>query len=588
MRKFRFVPRIMLLLVAAMFFSVACAQESPPPEEEEGGSPEESSMTEPSMMEDSTMDETTMMGGSEETTGSAMDAAAGSGETVDLQILGINDFEGNLEPAEDDDGNEVGGAAYLASALDERASENEEGTIRVHVGDLVGASPLISSYFHDEPTIAATNLMDFDVATLGNHEFDEGGDEMLRLLDGGQRDDGMEIKNGENTSDPDFEGAQYPYVSANVAYADSGELVLPPYEVIEREGVEIGFIGVVTEGTPDVVTPDAVEPFEFLDISDSVNEYAEELQNEGVETIVVLAHEGNENEDFDPPMGNIVDEVEEMDDSVDAVVAGNTEFTIDEEINGIYVVQAAGKSADYAVTDLTVDTGSGDVVEAGGEVVAFDNGELEPDEEVQALVEESQAQIDPIASEQIGEAAETITDEANAAGESPIGQLIADAQRDFAEADFAFMNPGGIRAEIPEGEVTYEDLFTVQPFSNQLVRLEMTGEQIQTLLEQQFELDVPTILQISGLTYSYDESAPEGERVGEITIEGGGELDPSATYTVALNSFLVTGGDGFTTFTEGENPETLGSDLDALVEYVGNLEQPFSPPEDNERITTGG
>lgn len=114
------------------------------------------------------------------------------------------------------------------------------------------------------------------------------------------------------------------------------------------------------------------------------------------------------------------------------------------------------------------------------------------------------------------------------------------------------------------------------------------GEQIQTFLEQQFGLEAPTILQIGALAYSCDENAPEGERVGEITIDGGGELDPSATYTVAINSFLVTGGDGFTTFTEGENPETLGRDLDALVEYVGNLEQPFSPPEDDERITTGG
>ncbi|MDQ3509485.1 MAG: 5'-nucleotidase C-terminal domain-containing protein [Actinomycetota bacterium] len=580
----RVFMRVLALVFASVFMAAACGQESAPPEEEEGGSSEESSMMEESAMEPTMMEETT----TEETTSSSMDAAAGSGETVDIQILGINDFEGNLETAEDDDGDEVGGAAYLASALDERADENAEGTIRVHVGDLVGASPLISSYFHDEPTIGVTNLMDFDVATLGNHEFDEGGDEMFRLLEGGHRDDGMEIKNGENTSDPDFEGANYPYVSANVAYADSGELVLPPYEVIERDGVEIGFIGVVTEAAPEVVTPDAVAPFEFLDISDSVNEAAEELQNEGVETIVVLAHEGNENEDVDPPEGNIVEEVEQMDDSVDAVVAGNTEFTIDEEIGGKYVVQAAGTSTDYAVADLEVDTGSGDVVEAGGEVVAFDNGELEPDEEVQALVEESQAEIAPIAETNIGEASETISDESNEAGESPIGDLIADAQRDFAEADFAFMNPGGIRAEIPSGEVTYEDLFTVQPFSNQLVRLEMTGEQIQTLLEQQFELEVPTVLQISGLTYSYDENAPEGERVGEIAIDGGGELDPSATYTVALNSFLVTGGDGFTTFTEGENSETLGSDLDALVEYVENLEQPFTAPEDEGRITAEG
>lgn len=208
---------------------------------------------------------------------------------------------------------------------------------------------------------------------------------------------------------------------------------------------------------------------------------------------------------------------------------------------------------------------------------------------MQELVEASQEEISPIAEENVGEAAENTTVETNDAGESPLGNLIADAQRDFAEADLAFMNPGGIREDIAQGEVTYGDLFAVQPFNNQLVRVEMTGEQVQTLLEQQFELEVPTILQTSGLIYSYDEGAAEGgERASEAALEGGEELDPAATYTVAINSFLVTGGDGFTTFTEAENPETLGGDLDALVQYVRDAEQPFSAPEDADRITTAG
>ena len=440
---------------------------------------------------------------------------------------------------------------------------------------------------HDEPAIKASNLMDFDVATLGNHEFDEGGEEMLRLLDGGQRSDGQEMKNGENTSDPDFSGADYPYVSANVLDAETGENILPPYEVIEVEGVRVGFVGITTPAAPEVVTPDAVEPFEFRDISDSVNEAAAQLQEEGVESIVVLAHEGNENEDVDPVEGLIVDEIGQMDDSVDTVIAGNTPFPIDERIDGIYTVQATGTSTDYAVANLEIDPASGDVTNAEGEVIPLDNSELESDPEVQELVEEYQQEIEPIAEQPVGEAAERITAEPNEAGESPLGNLIADAQRDFAGSDFAFMNPGGIRADIPSGEVTYEDLFTVQPFNNQLVRVEMGGEQIQTLLEQQFELEVPTILQVSGLAYSYDEEAAQGERVGEVTVEGGSALDPEATYTVAVNSFLVTGGDGFTTFTEAQNPETVGGDLEALVQYIEAQEQPFSAPEDNNRITTG-
>jgi 5'-nucleotidase len=524
----------------------------------------------------------------DEQSGAANTTATSGGDVASIQILGINDFEGRLEPTVED-GRKVGGAAYLAAYLDKFAREDPAGTIRVHVGDLVGASPLISSYFHDEPTIEATNLMGIDVATVGNHEFDEGGEEMLRLIRGGQRDDGKEVKGGRNTSDPDFEGAKYPYVSANVVY-DSGENVLPPYKVLEREGVKVGFIGVTTTAAPQVVVPDAVEPFKFLDISNSVNRYAEELQREGVETIVVLSHAGNENEDIDPPEGEIVAEAKQMSDAVDAIIAGNTEFEIDQDIAGKLVLQASGKGLDFAVADLEVDRQSDDLIDSSGEVVPVYDDQVEPDPEVQALVEESRERIAPIANREIGEAAEDITADANEVGESALGDLIADAQREFADADFAFMNPGGIRADISAGPVTYEDLFMTQPFDNGLTRVEMTGAQIEDLLEQQFELETTTILQISGLKYAYDESNPKGERVTEITLPDGSPLDPSATYTVATNSFLLTGGDGFTVFKEARNAETLGGDLEALVKYVENLPQPFTAPDPGEerRITSEG
>src|SRR5918994_1339445 len=209
--------------------------------------------------------------------------------TANIQLLGVNDFHGNLEPIPNAtyrtptdniegrpitcNGGPAGGAAFLDAYLDQYASSSSGSTIRVHAGDMVGASPLISSYFHDEPTIKATNLMEFDVGTLGNHEFDEGGKEMLRLIDGGQRTDGKQFKedvNGQlvNTSDPNFSGAEYPYISANVVYADTGKDVLQPYEIVERDGVEVGFLGVTTEETPSIVVPDAVAPFRFLDISE--------------------------------------------------------------------------------------------------------------------------------------------------------------------------------------------------------------------------------------------------------------------------------------------------------------------------------
>ncbi|MBA2694184.1 MAG: 5'-nucleotidase C-terminal domain-containing protein [Rubrobacter sp.] len=567
---FRSISRILFLLVAAAFLAVACVQEGEPTGEEDASSEESS------MMEDTTAEETT----------SSMDAAAGSGETVDVQILGFNDLEGNLEPYENDDGEEIGGVAYMDAYMDEMEAGNPEGTLRVHAGDLVGASPLISAYYHDEPTIEASNLMELDIGTLGNHEFDEGGEEMLRLIEGGQREDGMEEKDGENTSAPEFEGADYPYVSANVVDAETGEPIIEPYEVIEVNGVEIGFIGVVTTETPSKVVPDAVEPYEFRDLSDSINPYAEELREDGVEAIVVLAHSGNQNEDVEPPEGEIVDEAPQMSDAVDVVIAGDTPFPLDYDEDGTTVVQGTGTGADFMAVEMSVDTESGDVVESSGEVVEVITADVEPSEDIAAFVEERQEIVAEVSGRTVGEVAEAISTEQNDAGESPLGNLIADAQREYAEADIAFMNPGGIRADVPEGEITFEDLFTVQPFDNGLVRVEMTGEEVEGVLEQQFETPEATILQISGLEYTYDEEAPEGERITEIILEDGSEIDPEATYTAAINSFLSTGGDGFTDFTEiGESSETVGGDLEAFVGYVEGLEQPFSAPEDDGRIT---
>jgi 5'-nucleotidase len=211
--------------------------------------------------------------------------------TVDLQVLGVNDLHGNLEPSLVSD-KPAGGVAWLASYLREAEAQNPKGTIVAHAGDTVGASPLISSWFHDEPTIEATNLMNFDVGTLGNHEFDEGGTEMLRLIRGGHREDGKQFKDGTDTSDPDFPGAEYPYVSANVVAADTGRPVLPPFTIIKREGIPVGIIGVTTTETPSIVVPDAVAPYEFLDLSDSVNKQVAVLHRLGVHTIVVLAHAG--------------------------------------------------------------------------------------------------------------------------------------------------------------------------------------------------------------------------------------------------------------------------------------------------------
>ncbi len=521
--------------------------------------------------------------------------------TANVQLLGVNDFHGNLEPPTTRvGGRPVGGAAYLDTYLNEYEAKNPERTIRVHAGDMVGASPLISSYFHDEPTVYAMNEMEFDVGTLGNHEFDEGGEEMLRLINGGQRNDGLQFKedaNGQpvNTSDPNFPGADFPYIAANTILKSSGQTVLPPTQVVERDGVRVGFIGVTTEDTPNIVVPDAMEPFQITDISETVNRQARRLQDQGVKAIVVLAHAGGLYKSPTEATGEIINETAEMNKFVDVVVAGHSHSFLNNRVNGKLIIEAFSFGTAFDQVNMKVDRRTGEVIESSGEVITTYNDAasgVAPDPETAALVDRYDRQITTIENRVVGNAATAITRTADADGETALGDLIADAQRDYADAQIAFMNPGGIRADIQAGEVTYGELFTVQPFDNQVVRMELTGDQVYRLLEQQFRADgTSRILQISGIKVTYNASNPAGQRITDVTLTDGTQIDRNdtqTTYTVAANSFIATGGDGFTVFKEASAlQETLGSDLDALEAYVGG--QSFGvPPDFGQRITRQG
>jgi 5'-nucleotidase len=548
--------------------------------------------------------------------------ASSKSGVANIQLLGVNDFHGNLEPIANPtyrtptdtegkptnveglitcNGGAAGGAAYLDAYLDRKAARVPDGTIRVHAGDMVGGSPLISSYFHDEPTIEATNLLQFDVGTLGNHEFDEGGQEMLRLIKGGQRKDGLQFKedaSGQpvNTSDPKFSGADYPYISANVVYADSGKNVLKPYTIVKRDGVKAGFIGVTTQETPDIVVPDAVAPFEFLDISDTVNRYAAKLQKRGVETIVVLAHAGGTQTSATEATGEIISETAEMSDAVDVVIAGHSHSYLNTTVDGKLVVEGFSLGTAFDTVNLTVDRKTEDVIESSARVVPSCNEGIQPDPETAALVAKYDEQIIPIESRVVGAAATDITrDDSATAGESALGDVIADAQRTYAGTTIAFTNPGGIRADVQSGEVTYGDLFAVQPFDNQLVKMELTGDQIYRLLEQQWQPQSDgsvrvRILQVSGLKFAYDESKPIGQRVTSATLADGTPIDRNdTTYTVVANSFIATGGDGFTVFDEASaTQQTLGGELDPLEAYFGSQQQVGIPPDFGQRITKLG
>jgi len=499
--------------------------------------------------------------------------------TTNVRILGVNDLHGNLAPPPPREGDRsAGGVAYLDAHMDRYERARPGRTIRVHAGDMVGGSPLASSRFDDEPTVLAMNEMGFDVGALGNHEFDDGGEEMLRLVNGGRGVGDAIPRGGPGVFDPAFPGIAFPYLAANSVYADSGEPVLPPYAVLERDGVRIGFVGVTTRNTPKGLMPETAAPFRFLDISETVNRYVAELRGGDVEAIVVLAHAGGTGgDDGAPPRGEIFDEAAEMSGAVDVIVSGHSHTVLNERVGDRLVVQAGEYGRAFSVIDLKVDRKTGDVASARAEVVPTNN-DLRPDEALSALVSRYEERVAPVAGRVVSEAADDVTRAPSASGESAFGDLVADAQRSFAGADLAFVNSAALRADLRAGPVTYGELFAAQPFGADLVRLDLPGSAVLRLLEQQHSGDETTVLQVSGLSYSPDASAPEGRRVTEAILEDGTALDPGATYSVAADSFLASGG-GFTVFREGTNRRVVGGDVEAMVAHLEGLGQPFVAPD---------
>ncbi len=468
---------------------------------------------------------------------------------VKLRLLGVNDLHGHLEPPRPG----IGGAAWLGAHLDRATLPGR--TIRVHAGDMVGASPLISSWFHDEPTIEAANRMGFDVGTLGNHEFDEGGDELLRLLRGGQRTGPEALKRdvaGQrvNTSSPNYAGAGFPYIAANTIDRD-GEPLLPPFRIVERAGVKVGFIGVTTTSTPHFLLPRHAARFRFGDISDAVNRWTPELRARGVEAIVVLAHSGAKAEpgDADSAAGEIVGEVEQMSDAVDVVIAGHTHSMLNLRIPNAsgdgdkLVVEALSYGVAYDRVDFEVALDSGEVIAKTASVPSTAHTRTgAPDPELGALVDRYADRVAPLADRVVGASDRPLT---RANGE--LGQLAAAAQRAFTDTDLALVNTGSLRADLDAGPLPYEELFAVHPYDFALMRLELRGRELIDLLSR--------------------------HRLGEPerTLYAAGpwrDLEPTATYTVVANEWMATG-DGFPALRDARHlGRPIGSETEALVEYV--------------------
>ena len=524
---------------------------------------------------------------------------ADKSKKVELQILAINDFHGNI--ASSFSGNTLGGADYLTTHLRELEATNRN-TVIVSAGDLIGASPLISALFHDEPTIEAANLFGLDLNAVGNHEFDEGAAELLRMQYGGCHPvDGCQ-------DGDDFDGARFSFLAANVVDHESGQTIFPAFKIKNFQGVKVAFIGMTLEGTPSIVTPSGVAGLDFKDEADTVNALILKLRKTGVEAIVVLIHEGGFQSlggganDCNGISGPIVDIIERTDDAVDLFITGHTHQSYNCVIDGRPVTSASSFGRLFTKIDVELNRVTKEMT-----VVAIDNRSntrnVVPAADVTALIAKYDALSAPLANRVIGSITQDITRNNNVAGESALGDVIADAQlaatapAGFGEAVVAFMNPGGIRADLlylasgseADGEVTYGEAFTVQPFGNSLVTMSLTGAQIDTLLEQQFQgcgtQTANRVLQVSaGFTYSWSLSAPACNRVDPTTIQlNGVTVDPSASYRLTVNSFLADGGDNFAVLTAGTDRLGGDLDLDALEVYFA-ANSPVAPgPQD--RIT---
>jgi 5'-nucleotidase len=541
--------------------------------------------------------------------------------TTDVHLLAFNDLHGNLEAG----GNNIygrfaGGAAYLAKAVKDRQALYRGRQATILAGDNIGASPLANGLFFEEPITIASNLMRVDFGSVGNHEFDKGKDELLRIQRGGCHPvEGCTaapyaLRNGETTDV--YPGADFRYLSANVVVDATGRTLFPAFgtktfETNRGRELKVGFIGEVLEATPTIVTPTGVAGLTFQDEADAANRAVGQLQRRGVKTSVLVIHEGGFQAGtaaLNGCAGNlegsaIADIASRLDPAIRVIVSAHThaEYRCTITSGGVTRLITSASSFGRVLSDLTltIDDRTGELVEASAENVIVENALNTPgpgvtrvpdpskeDPRVQAVVEQYVAAAAPLANRVIGRVQGDLTRAGSPQGESTLGDVIADAQlvatqpADLGGAQVAFMNPGGIRADIragdissggeAPGEVTYGEAFTVQPFGNSLVTKTMTGDMLRRLLEQQFPgcggQAVQRILQVSN-TFRYEQNAAAtacAERIGRLFVAGV-EVAPTDSFRVTMNSFLAAGGDGFTVFNEGTAALGGAQDIDALV-----------------------
>ncbi|MFI0467385.1 bifunctional metallophosphatase/5'-nucleotidase [Saccharopolyspora sp. 5N102] len=524
--------------------------------------------------------------------------------TTEVRLIAFNDLHGNLEPPAGSSGKvtlpdggtvDAGGAAFLATHVARLRAEKSNSLV-LSAGDNIGASPVNSALFHDEPTVEFLNEVGVAAAVVGNHEFDEGYAELQRVQSGGCHPaDGCQFRDS-------YGGADFPYLGANVAF-DDGRPTLAPFSVERVGGVLIGIIGVTLEDLPAMVTPEAIKGLKFGDEVEAIDRTADLLDSAGVKAQVVLLHQGDNTEGGGPddcrvPPGPATEIAANASPKVDLIFTGHSHqqynCVVDDPAgNPRTVLQGGSYGRLLSVADLSVDRRTKDVVrpatKAHNEIVTRD---VPPDPAAQKLIDEAAGKAKPIANRQVGTITADLLREPVPSGESALGDVLADAQLEATTgngAQVAITNPGGIRTDLvhassPEGEgdgvVTYGEAYAVQPFGNVMQTMTLTGAQLKNVLEQQWQPNATRILQVSStLRYTYSASAPVGSKVSGITIAGK-PVDPNAPYRVSVNNFLASGGDGFTEFAGGTEIAGGPVDLDALVGYLGAHAGLAPPPAD--------
>ncbi len=533
-------------------------------------------------------------------------------KTTTVQLLSFNDFHGHLEATDgplavdvDPSQTPAGGAEYLSNTLTElRAKAKHRASLTVTAGDLIGGSPFLSGLFHDEPSVEALNAMGLDVSSVGNHEFDEGTTELLRMQKGG-----CHPVDGCYFPDEPYAGADFQYLAANVVLKKKvngygghakEQTLLPATSIKKVNGVKIGFIGMTLKGTPSLVDPAGVSSVTFKDEVKTANQQARLLRKKGVKAIVVLLHEGGYNAGTYNDCVGISDPIATMatqfSPEIDEIITGHTHdpyvCTIpDPKGRPRLVTSSAAYGQTVTETNLVIDRKSGEVLRGRSTATNHLVERTTKDPEQTAIIDKWDAISGPLAARVVGSNADDITGDASGDRgiETPMGDLVADAilwgtsAPANGGAQISLMNIGGVRSSFllapkyaeGSGEITYAEAYDVAPFGNLLVSMDLTGAQLKAILEQQYALGRPggrdnLALGVSeGFGYSWDATAPEGSRVvdGSMTLNGT-PMDMGTTYRVSTLNFLANGGDSFTGFSAGTNILGGAEDLANLVAFL--------------------